>query len=503
MAVAERPLTSVTEKIEVTNPVTGAVIGAIHKSTREEVRAAVERARKAQQGWAAMSVKERGALIRRWGDLLWEDQRNAMKIIRDESGKNDTGAYAEIIFIDNYVNYYVQHAPRLLAPKRRPPAFPLIQWAKVYYKPWGVVGMITPWNYPLGLSLCDAIPALIAGNAVVFKPSEITPFSTLYAIDLMHKAGIPRDVVQVVTGDGSTGAALVDLVDYVGFTGSTAVGRKVAVNAAERLIPYSLELGGKDAMIVLQDANVDLAASGVFIGGTENAGQMCISVERVYVEDPIYDRFVERVRHFAGQVNIGSGDGYDVHVGSLTNEREMLRVERHIQDAVDKGAQLLSGGKRRPDLGPLFFEPAVLVNVDHSMDVMREETFGPIIPIMKVKDADEAIRMANDSEYGLSGSIFTRDLKRGEQLATRIDTGDIGVNRAAAVAASPKLPWGGQKNSGVGRRGGPEGLLRFVSTQSVLVDRQIGTKPALALLDPLTLNFLKLMRTVRRVLPFA
>ncbi|MFW5691757.1 MAG: succinic semialdehyde dehydrogenase [Chloroflexota bacterium] len=503
MAVAKQNGSSTsTQQIIVTNPVTGDEIGRINDSTAEDVKAAVDRARDAQSVWSALSVNERSRLLRRFGDLLWENQRQAMKVIRDETGKNDTGAFVEIIGMDNTINYYVQHAPELLAPQSRSAALPIIQRARVYYKPHGVVGFITPWNYPMMLAVIDVVPALIAGNTVVIKPSEVAPYSVLYAVELMHQVGIPRNVVQVVTGAGMAGAALVDEVDYVCFTGSTATGRKVAVQAAERLIPYSLELGGKDAMIVLADADLELAASAVFIGACENAGQMCVGVERVYVEAPIYDHFVERVKTYSEGLNVGPGDGFDVHVGSLTNERELLRVEDHVRDAVEKGAEVIYGGYRRPDLGPLFYQPAVLINVDHSMKVMREETFGPLIPIMKVANAEEAIRLANDNEYGLSGAIFTRDMRRGERLATRLDTGDISVNRNNAVPASPKLPWGGQKNSGVGRRGGPEGLYRFTTTQSILVDRQIGVKPALSLLDPTTLTFLKTVRQLRRWFPW-
>ncbi len=493
--------TADTPTINVYNPVTSEVIGSVPDTPDDAVREAVERAQDAQRIWGAIDPKERCRVIRRFGDLLWQNQQEAMKVIRDETGKNDTGAFLEIIGMDNTITYYGQQGPALLAPERRPAPFPLIQRARVYHKPHGVVGFITPWNYPMMLVVIDVIPALVAGNAVVIKPSEITPYSALYAADLLHKAGVPKDAVQVVTGYGGTGAALIDYVDYVCFTGSTATGKKVATKAAERLIPFSLELGGKDAMIVLKDANVDIAASAVFIGGCENAGQMCVSIERVYVESPIYDRFVASVRQFAQNLAIGPGDGFDVHVGSMTNERELLRVEAQVQDAIDKGAELIYGGKRRPDLGPLFYEPAVLAHVDHSMDVMKEETFGPIVPIMKVANEEEAVRLANDSEYGLSGAVFTADLDKGERLATRLDTGDITVNRTNAVPASPYLPWGGQKNSGFGRRGGPEGLLRFTSSQSVVVDRQIGMKPALTLLDPTTLTFLKIVRQARRIFP--
>src|SRR5690606_29776287 len=237
-----------------------------------------------------------------------------------------------------------------------------------------------------------------------------------------------------------TGEVLIDEVDYISFTGSTATGRKVAVRAAERLIPYSLELGGKDPLIVLKDADLDLAASGALMGAMENAGQTCISIERAYVEDAIYDAFIERIEHYAREMKLGTENDYDTHVGSMTNERELQRTEEHVRDAVEKGARIIVGGKRRPELGELFYEPTVLVDVDHTMKVMQEETFGPILPIRRVKDADEAIRLANDNEYGLSASVFTRDLRRGEKLATRIESGDVAINRPQMTFGTPSVP---------------------------------------------------------------
>jgi succinate-semialdehyde dehydrogenase / glutarate-semialdehyde dehydrogenase len=497
MVIADKPAT-----ISVSNPVTGAVIGEIEKTTRAEVEAAVKRARTAQRIWQQMGVQERCKLLRQFEKLLWENQREAMDIIRAETGKNDTSAFFEVVILANLVSWLFHNAPRLLAPRRRPPTFPIIQSAKVYYKPRGVVGFITPWNYPLMLAYVDALPALAAGNAVVIKPSEITPFSALYIRDLLHQVGIPPEVVQVVTGDGETGAALVDYVDYISFTGSTASGKKVAVKAAERLIPYSLELGGKNAMLVLRDADLDLAATGALTGALENAGQMCISIERVYVEDEVYDKFVEKIRHYAEQFKLSAAQGFEVNMGSLTHERELQRAERHVEDALSKGATLVFGGKRRPDLGALFYEPAVLANVHHGMDVMNEETFGPVIPVMRVKNEAEAVALANSSQYGLSGAVFTRNVALGEHLATQLDTGDVSVNRTTVVPGAHDLPWGGQKNSGVGRRGGPEGLLRFVSTQSVVVDRPFAARPSITMLDSVVYSLVKLMHTVRRYVPF-
>jgi len=507
MAVTLSPVSadkaSAPEYLVLKNPVTGEVIGQTPIYSAEAVQQVAARARAAFPAWAARPVKERAALVRRWGDLLWAEQKSVIQHIRRETGKTDLGAWEEVVVIDNTVAYYTHNAERFLKPQTRRATIPIRHRARVYYKPYGVAGFITPWNYPLLNAFQDLIPALIAGNTVLLKPSELTPLVAIYIVQLMHQAGIPEDVIQIVTGDGHTGAALVDVVDYIAFTGSTAVGRRIAVRAAERLIPCSLEMGGKDPLIVLNDANLELAAAEALVGAvTENAGQVCISTERVYVESGIYDAFIDKVKTLANQITIGSGDGFDVNVGSLTNERELHRVEAQVKDAVEKGAKLIWGGQRRPDLGPLFIEPVILTDVTHDMSVMRDETFGPILPIMRVKDADEAIRLANDSEYGLSAAIMTGDLRRGEQLATRLESGDVHVNITHWIFGTPSLPMGGVKNSGVGRRNGPEGILRFVRPQSILIDNQLLQRPSLSRVDALTMRGALLLRAIRRAVPF-
>ncbi|MFN8375658.1 MAG: succinic semialdehyde dehydrogenase [Anaerolineae bacterium] len=489
-------------QIDVHNPVSGEVIGAVPICGEAEVRAAVQRARAAQPAWEARGAKERGYILRAFGDLLWSRQTEVMRLIRNETGKTDTGAWAECYGITTQSYWLYHNTARILRPQRRAALIPVVQYAKVYFKPHGVVAAITPWNYPLYNGFTDLLPALAAGNAVVMKPSELSPFTAKFIVDLLHQAGVPKDVMQIVTGDGSTGATLIDHVDYVAFTGSTATGRKIAERAAKRLIQYTLELGGKDPMLILEDADLELAAAGTIRSALENCGQACVSSERVYVVEAIYEQYMQRLQHYAGQLVIGAGDGFMVDVGSMTHERELKRTEAHVKDALAKGARLIYGGKRRPDLGPLFIEPPILTDVTHDMDVMREETFGPVVAIMKVKDTDEAIRMANDSEYGLSGAIYSRNLARGEQIAVKLNSGDIGVNRTYAVPGSHNLPWGGRKYSGVGRRGGPEGLLRYTQPQSILIDRMIGAVPTLTLLDSLTMNTLKALRVVRRYIPF-
>lgn len=309
MAVMERASTRnpdpEREHIAVKNPVNGEIIGRVPVATPDEVHQAVARARAAQPAWEALGVKERSRLLRHWGDMLWDDQKTAIQTIRRETGKTEMGAWEEVVVIDNTVAYYAHHAAHMLRPQTRKATIPVKHKARLYYKPYGVAGFITPWNYPLLNAWQDVLPALIAGNTAVLKPSEITPYTSLYVADLMHKASIPPDVIQVVTGAASTGSALLDVVDYIAFTGSTATGRKIAMRAAERLIPCSLELGGKDPLIILKDADVDLAASEAIVGAaSENAGQVCISTERVYVEDAIYDQFLERIKHYASQLKI-------------------------------------------------------------------------------------------------------------------------------------------------------------------------------------------------------
>ena len=490
------------ERIQVKNPITGELLGEIPVTDPQGVRAAVERARVAQPAWEALGVRGRTTIIQRWIDAVWARRHEAVRIIRQETGKAENSALAELVGVDAVMAYYIKQAPKILKSHDRRAMIPFAHKARVHYKAHGVAGMITPWNFPFNLPFMDGVPALIAGNAVVFKPSEITPYSCEFGVSLLHEAGVPSDVAQIVHGDGRTGAALVDEVDFIGFTGSTASGRRVAMRAAERLIPYSLELGGKDPMIVLDDADVKTAAVAMLRGAMENSGQFCMSVERVYVEMGIYDQLIEAVKQQAQQYRVDSAAGTDVNMGSLTNERELIRTERHVADALQKGATLLHGGQRLPALGPLFYDVTILTDVDHTMDVMREETFGPILPIMKVANADEAVQLANDSQYGLAASVYSRDLKRAEAVARRIDTGDVSINATQFVVATPSLPSGGQRESGVGRRNGPEGLLRYVSSQSLLINNGFGQEPALNMLDSRTLKLVEGLRRVRKYLPF-
>ncbi len=502
IASPQIPTATSAQTHNVKNPITGAVLGTIPIQTADEVHQAVQRSRQAQASWGALTVKQRAQYIAQWGDLLWKRRDEVTKVIRQETGKPQASAELEVIGTDGAIWYYYHRAAGFLKEQWRSTIIPLVHRGKVTYKPHGVVGVISPWNYPFILPLMDSIPALFAGNTVVIKPSEVTPLCVKLGVEIMLEAGMPEGVVQVVYGDGRTGSALVEEVDFVAFTGSTAIGRKIASRCGERLIPYTMELGGKDPSIVLADADLDMAATGVIRGAFENAGQACISIERVYVEDTIYEPFVERVLHHMKGFNTGSGDSLDIHMGSMTNTRELERTEEHIQDAVSKGAKVIFGGARLPELGERFHEPTVLVDVDHSMKIMTEETFGPTLPIMRVKDAAEAIKLANDNVYGLSASIFSKNLGRARELAKQIDSGDVSINRTHFSVGTPDFPTGGQRDSGVGRRNGREGLMKYVSVQSILSDNMIGQKPDLRVGDPLSMKALLALRALRRYIPF-
>ncbi len=342
----------------------------------------------------------------------------------------------------------------------------------IRYAPIGVVGVIGPWNFPIANSFGDCIPALMAGNSVILKPSEVTPLSSLLMAEMMQECGLPEGVFQVATGDGTTGAALIGKVDCVMFTGSTPTGKKVLKGAAEALVPCYLELGGKDPMIVCADANLDRAANAATFYSMNNAGQVCISVERVYVEAPIYEQFVDKVADNVRKLRQGAPDGVgSVDVGAVIFPPQLDVVDDHVRDAVAKGARVLTGGHPRPGAGR-FYEPTVLVDVDHSMKCMTEETFGPTLPIMKVSDAEEGVRLANDSVYGLQASVWTSDIPRGESLARRIEAGVVCVNDAQINYTALNLPMGGWKTSGLGTRHGSGGIRKYTKVQSLLVTRR-------------------------------
>jgi acyl-CoA reductase-like NAD-dependent aldehyde dehydrogenase len=460
-----------TDMLEVRDPARGTVIDRLPIDDASGVAAAVARAREAQRAWASLGVKERGRIIRRARRAMVRARAEIIDRLELETGKARFDVAGELMGICMDVGHLVRHAPKWLKTQRVS-ARPLFgKRGFVVYKPRGVVGIISPWNAPLNLALGDAVPALLAGNAVVIKPSELTPLATRRAVEAMN-AVLPPHLLQVVIGRGDTGAALVDHVDMVCVTGSPETGRRVMERASRRLTPVLLELGGKDPMIVCRDADLDRAAKGAAWGGCMMTGQVCMSVERVYVEAPVAEAFTQKLVAAVSGLRTGeNGAAADIDYGPFTSPRQVEIVERHLADAQAKGARILCGGKRSTAANGIFFEPTVVADVNHSMALMTEETFGPVVPVMPVRDVEEALRLANETQYGLNASVWTRNVEHGMELAARIESGNVCVNDCVISAGVPGLPFGGVKQSGVGtRHGGAEGLRQFCVRQAMLVE---------------------------------
>jgi len=467
------------ERLAVEAPFTGDTIGTVPQCERPDVERALERAREAGASWAGWAPDERAAVMLRLHDLVLERREELMDVMQLEAGKARTDAHEAILDVPTTARFYAHRAEEWLATDRRKGAFPVVTRAEVNHHPVGVVGMITPWNYPLVLTLSESVPALLAGNAVVVKPAEGTPFTALKAKRLLVEAGLPPDCFQVVTGHGEPLAEpLIEGVDYFSFTGSTAVGREVGALAARNLTEFSLELGGKNAAVVLEGADLDAAVRGLLGGCFASAGQLCISFERIYVEEPVYDEFLDRFVAAAADLRLGTEFSFDVDVGSLASAAQLEKVRRHVDDAVETGATVETGGEHRPDVGPYFFEPTVLTGVGDDAVAKDVETFGPVARVEPVADADEAVRTANDTDYGLNGSVWTGDAARGRKVAARIEAGTVGVNDAYIAAwGSVAAPMGGMKDSGVGRRHGREGFLKFTEAQTVATQRFLPAGP--------------------------
>jgi acyl-CoA reductase-like NAD-dependent aldehyde dehydrogenase len=459
-------------EFETFDPRTGEVLARLPEHGPADVAAAVARAREAFGDWSALAFEQRLDHVLAVRDLLIDRLDHVVDVICSETGKLEPDALsAEVLASCELIEHYRKHGARALRPEKVPVGS-LLPHKRAWrsYEPMGVVGVISPWNYPLTLAMTPLVSALLAGNTVVLKPSEVTPLVGLEIGKLFAEAGAHPDIVQVVTGGGRTGDALVRSgLQKVAFTGSVRTGKLVMAAAAETLTPVLLELGGKDPMIVCDDADVERAASGAVWGAFMNAGQTCISIERIYVHDAVYDRFVERVVDRTKAVRVGEGPGHDI--GSMSFGPQVETVERHVADAEAKGAKVLTGGRRVPDRAGLWYEPTVLVDVDHSMDVMRDETFGPVLPIMRVHDDDEAVRLANDSRYGLNSSVWSADDQRAEQIARAIEAGNVCINDCMVSYAVAGLPFGGVKESGIGRVHGVEGLRAFCNSKSVLASR--------------------------------
>jgi len=437
------------------------------------VASAVERARKAQPAWAARPVSERARYLERVQARVLEAQDRIIETVVRETGKTATEAFAMEVFSScDALGFYAKRAARFLRPEKRRihGVMGIAKQLRVVYKPLGVVGIIVPWNGPVILALNQAAQALVAGNAVLLKGSEVTPYSTALVGELFREAGLPDGLLQVLMGDGETGAALVEAgVDKVSFTGSVATGRRVAEACGRNLTPVSLELGGKDAMIVCADADLDRAASGALIGSCMNTGHYCCGTERIYVVDAVYDAFVEKV--VEGARGLRQSDQGESDVGAVFWDRQLEIIESHVKDAVERGARVRVGGARNPDLRGQYFQPTVVTDVTHDMQLMREETFGPVLAIMRVDDEEEALRLANDSRYGLSGNVWTRDKARGFALAERIETGGVCINDMTLTYGVPEAPFGGVKDSGVGQVNGRDGLRGYCHVHPMLVDR--------------------------------
>jgi acyl-CoA reductase-like NAD-dependent aldehyde dehydrogenase len=460
------------EQIEVLNPANGEKIGSVAVDSPQGVAATVARVRANQPQWEALGNEGRYRWLGKLRDWLLDNEDRVADLIQAETGKVRADAGAEVLYVAGVINFYGSNAEKLIGEEKVRPSSPLLAGRKlvIRYRPHPVVGVISPWNFPLAMAIGDAIPALQAGAAVVGKPSEFTPLGVAEITRAWKEEIGAPDVFECVHGIGDTGGALIDAADFVQFTGSGRTGSKVMGRAAETLTPVSLELGGKDPMIVLADADLDRAANAAAWGSTFNSGQVCTSVERIYVEEPVHDEFVRKLTAEMGKIKQGTdGRGFGKDVGAMTSPNQTAIVEDHVNDALAKGAKALTGGRRVDGPGD-YFEPTVLVDVDHSMKVMREETFGPVVGVEKVRDSEEALRLANDSPYGLSASVFG-ERARAEQVARRVDAGAVNVNDVLINIFATNLPMGGWKQSGIGYRHGEGGIRKYTRPEALVIAR--------------------------------
>ncbi|MFF2922790.1 succinic semialdehyde dehydrogenase [Streptomyces celluloflavus] len=466
-------------------PFTGEKLADLPESTPADVATAFERARAAQRRWARVPVKRRAAVLLRFHDLVLRRQAEILDLIQLETGKARLHAHEEVQAVAVAARHYGRKAPAYLRPRSHTGVVPTLTKVTELRQPRGVIGQIAPWNYPFELSVGDALPAFAAGNAVVMKPDTETALTALWAREQLIEAGLPEDVWQVVIGEGPViGPAVVGHADYVSFTGSTRTGREVAQGAAARLVGVSLELGGKNAMLVLHDADVEKAAAGAVRGCFSSAGQLCISIERLYVHESIADDFVRRFAARTRAMRLGTALAYGAEMGSLAGERQLSTVTRHVEEAVAQGAELVTGGRPRPDIGPLFYEPTILDGVRAPMAVCEEETFGPVVSVYRFGDEDEAVALANATPYGLNSSVWTKDGRRGHAVAARLRTGTVNVNESyAAGYGSVQSPMGGMGDSGLGRRHGSEGILKYTEAQTVAQQRVLPLGPSLGMTD--------------------
>ena len=459
--------------LDVTAPFSQELIGSVPAADGSDVKRAAERARDAQASWADTPLKARLSVFRRFHDLLADRADQAMDLIQLEAGKARIPAFEEVFDTIATTRYYTNVAPKLLKTRRRAVSFPGLTSAFELRHPVGVVVNITPWNFPFTLAISDVVAALIAGNAVIAKPDEHTPYSALYGALLFDEAGLPPGVFQVLPGYGEElGPELIDQADFVGFTGSTPVGKTIASQAGQRLIPASMELGGKNAAVVLADADLDVVIPGISRAVFANGGQLCIAMERIYVDNQIRDQFTERLVAHTNDLELSPAFDFSSDLSAMIDAEHLDRVHGHVEEAVELGASLLTGGKPRPDIGSTFYEPTILTNVDETMELCRGETFGPVVSLYGFDDIDQAVDAANDSDLGLNFSVWTRDEQRGFEIASQLHAGTVGVNDGYAAAwSSYDAPMGGMKSSGLSRRHGSAGLLKYTESQTVAIQR--------------------------------
>jgi succinate-semialdehyde dehydrogenase/glutarate-semialdehyde dehydrogenase len=467
------------------SPFTGEVLAEIPESGPQDVATAFVRARAAQKEWAEVPVGRRAAVLLRFHDLLFAHQGDLLDLVQSETGKTRGHAFEEVSAAAVEARHYGRAGAKYLRSRRRGGVFPGLTEVREIRQPKGVIGQISPWNYPLALFVGDALPAFVAGNAVVTKPDSQTALTALRARELMVEAGLPADLWQIVIGDGPViGPEVVAHADYVSFTGSTRTGRDVAQRAAARLIGASMELGGKNAMIVLDDADLDKAAEGAVRACFSSAGQLCISIERMYVARGIADAFLEKFAARTRALRLGNTIGWGADMGSLVSQRQLDTVTRHVEEAVKNGATVLAGGRARPDVGPLFYEPTILDGVDSSSAICSEETFGPVVSVYRYDREEEAVELANSTPYGLNSSVWSRNLARGRRVARQLHSGTVNVNEGYAPAyASVAAPMGGMGDSGIGRRHGSEGILKYTEPQTVAVQKLIRMSPSFGMDD--------------------
>ncbi|MEI2775597.1 MAG: succinic semialdehyde dehydrogenase [Tetrasphaera sp.] len=466
-------------------PATGQPLGAVPKSGAEDVPVAFARARAAAKDWAAASFSERSAVLLRLHDLILDRREEIMDLICWESGKARIHAFDEPLHVALTARYYSRTLKRHLEPKRRDGVVPFLTHIEEHRLPKGVVGIISPWNYPFTMALADGIAALAAGNGVVSKPDHHTPLSALLGLQLLEEAGMPPGLWQMVAGEGRVlGGPMIEHADYICFTGSTGTGKIIARQCAERLIGCSLELGGKNPILVLADADLDRAAEGAVRAAFSNGGQLCVSTERLYVAHDVYDDFVGKFVARTEAMRLSPSHDWGVDMGSLISAEQLATVDEHVKDAVKHGARILAGGKPRPDLGPYFYEPTILEGVTADMACHGDETFGPVISVYPFTSEDEAIALANSGDYGLNAAVYSRDSKRARRVANQIKCGTVNVNEAfSATFASIDAPMGGMRSSGMGRRQGAEGIHRYTEVQSVATQHFLRFGPHWGLTD--------------------